>query len=535
MKKILLTAGIILSGLVYSQVGVNNQTPSTTFDVRAKRDASGNITDNTQTIGMQAPRLTRAELTANTANYGTNQNGALIYITDISGGDAASGTQRENITSVGYYYFDAAAASGAGRWIKMAVGDGGSPYTANNGLTMTGNNTKLGGTLIENTTIAQDTYTTNFTSAATTGTSHFTVDGTTFNVDAVNNRVAIGTATPSAKLDVQGNQYINAAITSAASKNALDINIGQPSYSYGNRVENFGINMRTNTDSGGSQIARINFGDESTGTLNGTRYLSFSVGNPVLNELMYLTSSNNGRVGIGTTTPAGRLHIVENGSTSAITASYNTPGILLTGPSSSNGLSGPGLYFEALGNPTGQRVMKVNMTTDGTNGFLNYQSVSNDASASVTTIMSVVSNGRVGIGNYNPGAKLEVNNGNTNGAIKIVDGTQGSGKVLTSDANGLATWQTIPSATPYTASNGLTMASNNVKLGGTLTENTTIAQGNNSVTFSGNSNVNITTTNTSGYPLSIVHPLSSQHIAAGPADWRCNGYSCNRAGSLYWI
>lgn len=115
MKKILLTAGIILSGLVYSQVGVNNQAPFTTSDVRAKRDASGNITDNTQIIGLQAPRLTRAELTANTATYGTNQNGALIYITDISRGDAASGTQRENITSLGYYYFDAATASGSGR------------------------------------------------------------------------------------------------------------------------------------------------------------------------------------------------------------------------------------------------------------------------------------------------------------------------------------------------------------------------------------------------------------------------------------
>jgi len=52
------------------------------------------------------------------------------------------------------------------------------------------------------------------------------------------------------------------------------------------------------------------------------------------------------------------------------------------------------------------------------------------------------SNGpKVGIGTYKPGAKLEVNNGTTAGAVKIVDGTQGAGKVLTSDANGLATWK----------------------------------------------------------------------------------------------
>ena len=54
------------------------------------------------------------------------------------------------------------------------------------------------------------------------------------------------------------------------------------------------------------------------------------------------------------------------------------------------------------------------------------------------------SNGpKVGIGTYKPGAKLEINNGTTAGAVKIVDGTQGAGKVLTSDANGLATWKNV--------------------------------------------------------------------------------------------
>ena len=51
--------------------------------------------------------------------------------------------------------------------------------------------------------------------------------------------------------------------------------------------------------------------------------------------------------------------------------------------------------------------------------------------------LTVLENGNVGIGNNNPDAKLRVN-----GSVKIVDGTQGSSKVLTSDANGLASWQT---------------------------------------------------------------------------------------------
>jgi uncharacterized protein (TIGR02145 family) len=44
----------------------------------------------------------------------------------------------------------------------------------------------------------------------------------------------------------------------------------------------------------------------------------------------------------------------------------------------------------------------------------------------------------VGIGTTNPTAKLHVA-----GSIKVVDGTQGAGKVLTSDATGKGSWQTL--------------------------------------------------------------------------------------------
>jgi len=49
--------------------------------------------------------------------------------------------------------------------------------------------------------------------------------------------------------------------------------------------------------------------------------------------------------------------------------------------------------------------------------------------------------GSVGIGTATPGAKLEVA-----GQVKITGGTPGAGKVLTSDANGLATWETSTSS-----------------------------------------------------------------------------------------
>lgn len=54
-----------------------------------------------------------------------------------------------------------------------------------------------------------------------------------------------------------------------------------------------------------------------------------------------------------------------------------------------------------------------------------------------TERMRITASGNVGIGVEQPDAKLAVN-----GQVKITDGSQGADKVLTSDASGLASWQT---------------------------------------------------------------------------------------------
>ncbi len=59
------------------------------------------------------------------------------------------------------------------------------------------------------------------------------------------------------------------------------------------------------------------------------------------------------------------------------------------------------------------------------------------------------------------------------GPIKISGGAPGAGKVLTSDADGDATWQT-PIAGLTAATNGLNVSGTTVKLGGALTETTAI-------------------------------------------------------------
>ena len=59
--------------------------------------------------------------------------------------------------------------------------------------------------------------------------------------------------------------------------------------------------------------------------------------------------------------------------------------------------------------------------------------------ATAVTNFFIGSNGYVGIGTTNPGTNLEIN-----GQIKITGGDPGVNKVLTSDANGKASWQDLP-------------------------------------------------------------------------------------------
>ncbi|WNI36452.1 phage tail protein [Chryseobacterium sp. SG20098] len=116
MKKFSITVIVLFSQIVYSQsagVGINTTTPKSTFDINGKKDSSG-LAVSTDIAGLQAPRLTRAELTSKGDTlYGPDQKGAIVYITDVSGGNVTG--PRSNISSVGYYYFDGSA------WQKIGM------------------------------------------------------------------------------------------------------------------------------------------------------------------------------------------------------------------------------------------------------------------------------------------------------------------------------------------------------------------------------------------------------------------------------
>ena len=109
---------MILTGLcaltvalnVFAQVGIYTETPKTTLDVRASK------TDGSAPEGIIAPRLTGDELKSGDANYGTDQNGAVVYATAAV---TATTPKTIHVTRPGYYYYDALNSV----WMALSTGN----------------------------------------------------------------------------------------------------------------------------------------------------------------------------------------------------------------------------------------------------------------------------------------------------------------------------------------------------------------------------------------------------------------------------
>ena len=150
--------------------------------------------------------------------------------------------------------------------------------------------------------------------------------------------------------------------------------------------------------------------------------------------------NDNGRVGIGTTDPWRKLQIAQNVG--------SNEGLSITTSDYVHGTTGTALIFRSSaisGNTDYElRVNQSGGVTSGGNLLIN------------------PSGGNVGINTTTPTTKLHIDNGTTAGAIRIVDGTQGAGKVLTSDANGVGTWQAASAAAAWALTgNAGTVASTN--------------------------------------------------------------------------
>lgn len=136
---------------------------------------------------------------------------------------------------------------------------------------------------------------------------------------------------------------------------------------------------------------------------------------------------NAQHVGIGTPAPQMKFHISSSTDTALLLFENTNP--LAAGTSTGMYIRN-GSYYTGAIKTTGTGAVFARM------GFYTFASSSPD---NLLERMSITDEGNVGIGIAAPAAKLDIN-----GDIRIRGGAPGAGKVLTSDAAGLATWQTNP-------------------------------------------------------------------------------------------
>ncbi|MDR1763559.1 MAG: hypothetical protein LBR64_06375, partial [Dysgonamonadaceae bacterium] len=97
--------------------------PKATLDVRK---------GGTKADGIIAPVLTGNELKGNDSKYGTDQTGAIVYVTAAA---SPTTTKTANVTAAGYYYFDGSV------WQSLKGtdgGGGGTTYSAGTNISILG-------------------------------------------------------------------------------------------------------------------------------------------------------------------------------------------------------------------------------------------------------------------------------------------------------------------------------------------------------------------------------------------------------------
>ena len=244
-----------------------------------------------------------------------------------------------------------------------------------------------------------------------------------------NGNTGIGLSSPAAILDVTG---------TAAGTSSLELRSGNSGGSSSSNQILFGYNSSSNYmhaiksrhNSGGATGNAIDFylwnqGTDANGTV-GTK------------AAVTIDGNYRGMLGVGTTTPKSEVHI-SDGSTSlkAVTDAGGYGASLLI---TDNNI--PRIYFEAAAQGTDQKMMGLTLL----NQVLSIGTLNDNASAwQKQYIFSANRSGYVGVNTGTPDTNFVVV-----GAIKMVDGNQGTGKIMLSDANGVAKWvnpNTITTAT----------------------------------------------------------------------------------------
>jgi hypothetical protein len=185
---------------------------------------------------------------------------------------------------------------------------------------------------------------------------------------------------------------------------------------------------------------------------------------------------SSGKVGIGTSTPAVDLDVngVLRVGTAAIHdashAALSFKGNGAYGLIEMNGARGAGAALSSgmtfWNSTTKIAEFDAYTGTGTTSGALTFSTAN---SGTLAEAMRIDQTGNVGIGTTAPGAKLDVR-GSSGSTLKIVDGNQGAGKILTSDADGVASWSN-PAGTGDFLADGTVPMTGALRLGSNLLTN----------------------------------------------------------------
>jgi hypothetical protein len=390
--------------LIIAQVGVNTTTPNAMLDVQSTnngvlipRVALTSITDAITVINPAGGALTTSTLVYNTATAGVSPNNVIP----------------------GFYYWN----NTTSRWIAIS-GSIDWNLNGNTAITSPAVPVTYGTSTIGATENFIGTTDNNDVTIGTNSIERMRVKNTTGNV-------GIGTANPTEKLHVFDSSDSNkSSIFSEASQTSSGIDYqniaikgygrATPSWGFANGV--MGIGDTSNSYFATGVYAHLG---STAPLLPSTDQALFANGN----NLGYAGIFMNGNVGIGTNNPSEQLHVFEN-------ADANKSVVLSEARQVNIGIDYQNIAVRGFGSGVtgwgyGAGVIGIG---DPTNSYF---ATGVQAHLGATTPVIPATNQAL----YANGNGLGRSALFTGGNIVIQDGTQANGRVLTSDATGVATWQ----------------------------------------------------------------------------------------------
>ena len=329
--------------------------------------------------------------------------GLLVYQTD-------AGTEGQ-----GFYYNTSATTTPT--WVKLFAGTGAGGIYAGSGSLST-----------DPTTVTMGANNLAFTSTVIDG---FSVDGTTFSVDALNDRIGIGSTSPAEKLHVTGDFRVS---TGQINSDVANLGLMQGVRANDAAYEWIGFYSGTTRQGiilyDGPWSGANNVSNEFSITAENNNHLTLNAGT---NEHILIMPKGTGKVGIGTMGPTEKLHVEGGDVKINATSAQGYPDLILSGVGTQVNLRNDGARLWLHSNAAAD--MRVNIGTNYSNDLglsLLYTPGTIGAGAGVFQIgqtqknaatfthgitelftnglerMRIDASGNVGIANTGPTEKLDV-------------------------------------------------------------------------------------------------------------------------------